>query len=206
MALFNKLFGWAKQRQRERPSARQEARQRAGKSIEERLAARKAIERQVRERAHGASADWKEREQQRIAERIAQDRAAGRVPTGIFESDEDVSPFQTVGSTGSSIVDPSQTGDPVNKETADEFLDGSLTLFVDSSNVEFFQYFPADQIIHVGFIAKGGSPASVYGYSPITRDEAMLFVIASSKGSACWDYLRVRGSATLHRKNYWRIS
>ena len=44
-----------------------------------------------------------------------------------------------------------------------------------------------------------------YLYSNISREEALSFATAQSKGSWVWDFLRIRRTKHGHRKPYVRI-
>jgi len=88
---------------------------------------------------------------------------------------------------------------------ATEFVYDGQPLFVHSSNVSMFQYFPEDRKLMVEFLGKGGRPPSAYMYSNVTEEEAIEAVQSHSKGGFCWDVLRVRGSKTEHKKPYQRI-
>jgi len=206
MAFLSNLLNWGRSRQRERPSARQQSQ---GYTGEARKRAQAKIEQQVQERGREAAADWDRRERQRkqqeIQERIARDRAAGNIPTGILEDSEDVDPWHTIGSTGASILDPSEIGDPLDNEDLRLFLNGKFTIMADSSNVESIAYDPERMVLTVGYKAKGRWPASQYEYEPVSKDKAMLAFTASSKGSFCWDQLRIRGTKYGHQVGYRRI-
>lgn len=86
---------------------------------------------------------------------------------------------------------------PANE--VEDFLYNETPLFVTSSNVNMFQYFPETQQMMVEF--KDGR----YLYDNVTMQEAVKAATAQSKGSFIWDYFRVRGSATAHRKPYRKI-
>ena len=82
----------------------------------------------------------------------------------------------------------------------EEFMSGGYPLFVMSSNVAFFQYYPETEQLQVEYLSGGA-----YLYEGVTPDEAMRMATAQSKGAAVWDILRVRGSRTAHRKAYSRL-
>ena len=72
---------------------------------------------------------------------------------------------------------------------------------VNSSNVEYAQYFWDKEEMVVGF--KGGSS---YKYYDVSHAEAEEFTKAQSKGSWVWSALRVRGSKTAHKKKFVRLT
>jgi hypothetical protein len=66
-------------------------------------------------------------------------------------------------------------------------------------------YRPAAGEIFVTFFDNSGGapvPGPTYKYWPISEAEARTTFRYSSKGIYVWDQMRVRGSATLHKKNY----
>lgn len=81
------------------------------------------------------------------------------------------------------------------------FLNNEHVLMVHSTNVHSIQYFPKTNELMVEY--DGGQ--SAYLYKDVSPLEALQFVQAQSKGGAVWDVLRVRGSATAHRKPYTKI-
>jgi hypothetical protein len=87
----------------------------------------------------------------------------------------------------------------ISEGEVEDFLYNETPLFVTSSNVNLAQYFAETQQMLVEF--KDGA----YMYDNISIQEAVSFATAQSKGSWVWDRLRVRGSATAHRKSYRRI-
>lgn len=89
----------------------------------------------------------------------------------------------------------------VTGEEAAEFLRGETVLFVHSSNVESLAYKPGEQKLLVSYLSGG-----TYEYSNISTQEAQQFLTSGSKGRAVWDFLRVRGSRTAHRKPYRKLS
>jgi hypothetical protein len=119
---------------------------------------------------------------------------------GKFIDAEDVSPWETIGSTGVSTINPEEVGDALNRDDLEAFVDGSMVIYTDSSNVSYFRYMPDVYILEVGF--KNGA---VYRYGNIDVRDAANFVTATSKGGAVWDYLRVRGTLLQHKKPYWRV-
>jgi hypothetical protein len=110
---------------------------------------------------------------------------------------------------------------PMTEEEAAAFLYHGAVVFVHSSNVVFASYNIALGQMTVGFgrsvrrrsvrggkVVKGpgASVQSTYLYDNVTEDEAISFTKAGSKGGWVWDNLRVRGSKTLHKKPYRRVS
>lgn len=87
----------------------------------------------------------------------------------------------------------------LGKETAEGFLDGE-PLFVHSSNVAMMQWFKDTNQLMVEYHGGG-----TYLYDNVSETEAIAFLQAWSKGGAVWDYLRVRGSRTAHKKPYSRL-
>lgn len=97
------------------------------------------------------------------------------------------------------------TGGPaLDEEEVTDFLLGEL-LFVSSSNVAAAQYHPATGQLMVEFLAKARTPASAYLYDNVSEAEAENLARAGSKGGWIWDHLRVRGSATAHRKPFRQL-
>ncbi len=88
----------------------------------------------------------------------------------------------------------------VGAAEVDEFLYGGQPLFVHSTNVAAAIYHHDDEKMTVEYLN-----GSAYLYSHISEGEALDFARAQSKGGWCWDYLRVRGSATKHRKPYVKL-
>lgn len=93
----------------------------------------------------------------------------------------------------------------IGEDEATQFLAGDIPVYVMSSNVAMVQYHPKDEKLMVEYLAKGRHPASGYLYSNVSEAEAISFITAHSKGGWCWDHLRVRGSATAHKKPYVKI-
>lgn len=60
-----------------------------------------------------------------------------------------------------------------------------------------------EEMLFITFVHGG---RSMYGYYPISEIEARGYYLAPSKGKWIWSVLRVRGSATLHQKAYWKMS
>lgn len=85
-------------------------------------------------------------------------------------------------------------------EQVDNFVYNQEPLLTHSSNVAMMQYFIDTNKLMVEF-----NNGSAYLYSNISETEAFEFAQASSKGSAIWDRLRVRGSARGHKKPYTRL-
>lgn len=88
----------------------------------------------------------------------------------------------------------------IGEEEGGDFLSGGNMIFVNSSNVAGVQYFPEVEKMMVEFIGGGA-----YLYSNISLAEARSFLQAQSKGGWVWDYLRVRGSRTAHKKPWVKI-
>ena len=89
---------------------------------------------------------------------------------------------------------------PLTGNDIEGFLYEGKPLFVYSSNVASATYYPTDSKMAVGFLGGG-----MYLYSNVTMEEAYQFTQAQSKGRWVWDYLRVRGSRTAHRKPFTKI-
>ena len=87
----------------------------------------------------------------------------------------------------------------ISEGEVEDFLYNETPLFVTSSNVNMFQYFPETQQMMVEF--KDGK----YMYDNVTMQEAVKAATSQSKGSFIWDYFRVRGSKTAHKKPYRKI-
>lgn len=64
-------------------------------------------------------------------------------------------------------------------------------------------YDDEEEMLFITFIGPG--VRATYGYFPISELEARSYFFASSKGKWVWSNLRVRGSATLHQKSYWKM-
>jgi hypothetical protein len=71
---------------------------------------------------------------------------------------------------------------------------------VASSNISEAAYEPDKLVMTLRY--KGGA---TYEYWLVSPSEWQSFLLAPSKGSWSWDFLRVRGSKTLHQKNYRRV-
>ncbi len=88
----------------------------------------------------------------------------------------------------------------------DRFLRGEVK-YVQSSNVEFFQYlyFSGEgtllQQLVVGFL-----DGSSYIYEGVSLSEALLFFRTSSPGGQVWTTLRVRGTVFGYSKPYRKLS
>lgn len=76
---------------------------------------------------------------------------------------------------------------------------------VHSSNVQALQYNNDKKELLVKFKPKGRNPGGLYKYENVTTEEAVQFAQAQSKGGACWDMLRVRGTKYGHKKPYSRV-
>jgi hypothetical protein len=85
-------------------------------------------------------------------------------------------------------------------EYLSDFLSGEFTPVAGSSNVSAMQFFPAENKLMVEY---GGTDA--YLYSNVSPREAARLISAASVGGACWDILRVRGSATATRKPFVKL-
>lgn len=88
----------------------------------------------------------------------------------------------------------------LTQQQVEQFVYEQELLTVNSSNVANAQYFLDSRQMAVEFL-NGGA----YLYNNVTEDEAIAFASAQSKGVWVWDYLRVRGSKTAHRKPFIRI-
>jgi len=86
------------------------------------------------------------------------------------------------------------------EDEVEGFLTNEQLIFVNSTNVVAFQYFPNANQMMVEY-RNGGA----YLYSQVTYDEAQQLINAQSKGGKIWDLFRVRGSRTAHKKPYTRI-
>lgn len=70
-------------------------------------------------------------------------------------------------------------------------------------------YEPMETAFYVHFFDNSlGSeePGPVYRYLQVPEQEARMVYRAFSKGIAVWDYFRVRGSRTAHKRGYERVS
>lgn len=85
--------------------------------------------------------------------------------------------------------------------TVEDFVYDQQPLFVHSTNVEMAQYFLDTQQMLVKYLQDG-----TYIYDSVTEDEAIQFAKAQSKGGWVWNYLRVRGSKTQHKKPYRKVN
>ena len=92
----------------------------------------------------------------------------------------------------------------VTNSEVQEFIYKEKIFPVNSSNVVAAQYFYTTEKMIVEF--DGGGVTGVYEYSNVTEEEALSFARAFSKGAFCWDYFRVRGSKTAHRKPYRKLA
>lgn len=90
-------------------------------------------------------------------------------------------------------------GGYLSEEYTADFLEGQV-MFVHSSNVVSAQYFADMQQMVVAF------GDGTYMYYGVSEYEAETFATATSKGRWVWDVLRVRGSATAHKKPYKRVN
>lgn len=71
-----------------------------------------------------------------------------------------------------------------------------------STNVRAVKYDIDSQKMFIEFKGKGGP----YEYDGISKEKAMTFLQAGSKGGWVWDNLRVRGSKTKHQVPYRKVS
>ena len=83
----------------------------------------------------------------------------------------------------------------------DQFVNHGVPLDVHSSNVASFTYYIEENKLLVTFLSGGR-----YLYENVLPNEALAIAQAPSKGAACWDYLRVRGSSHGHRKPFSRLN
>jgi hypothetical protein len=97
-----------------------------------------------------------------------------------------------------------------------DFLIGAKLLTPHSSNVQSFLYDASQAILWVTY--KPHHPKTArrrkkppahnyqgsYYYLNVSPDEATSAVLSASRGKWVWSYLRVRGSATAHRKRFGR--
>ncbi len=93
----------------------------------------------------------------------------------------------------------------VTEEDYNRFLYYQMPMFVHSSNVESATYYPDEKRLRIQYHG-GGRRISTYDYDNVDLAEAEAFLRAPSKGSWCWNYLRVRGSKTAHKKPYRRVN
>jgi hypothetical protein len=75
------------------------------------------------------------------------------------------------------------------------FLRRGERMSVSSSNVRAASYDARSQTLTVEYL-----DGRAYRYGDVSEDEALSFATTPSKGTYVWDYLRVRGSKTAHRK------
>jgi hypothetical protein len=204
MGIYSSLSGWLQNQKRSR-QARSQHREKAGLGQKPEPGSR--LER----------AALKARQQGRVG----QERMPTAEPTPISlpdylgsepQQDFPVSTFPgdffatgEVGTTGRSIIDPSEIGDLLDPGDVSAFIEGEMAIMVDSSNVYSIKYLPKEQQLEVVFKDNNGVPSSGYRIFSISREEASSFAVAGSKGSWYWDFVRVRGSATAHQKPYVRI-
>lgn len=97
-----------------------------------------------------------------------------------------------------------QEHEKISEDETEDFLAGGNLVFVHSSNVVAFQWFPEDGKMMVEY-GGHGKRSSAYLYSNVTQQEAQELITAQSKGSAIWDLFRVRGSRTAHKKPYSKL-
>lgn len=90
-------------------------------------------------------------------------------------------------------------GGYLSEEQTAAFMEGEV-MHVHSSNVVSAQYDSGTQQMTVTF------NDGTYLYYGVSDHEAEVFATATSKGRYIWDYFRVRGSATQHKKPYKKIS
>ena len=93
----------------------------------------------------------------------------------------------------------------VPADEVDAFLHGGYPLFVHSTNVAMAQYFPETNQLMVEYLGKKNKGGGAYLYDSVSPAEAESFARAQSKGSWIWSHLRVRGSATAHRKPFRKL-
>lgn len=96
---------------------------------------------------------------------------------------------------------------PRRKILLEEFLDKGRVLFARSSSPDRryeISFDDEEEQLFVTFINRGYSRAS-YVYMPVNEGMARMCYLWASKGKWCWTYLRVRGSKTLHRVNYYKL-
>lgn len=89
----------------------------------------------------------------------------------------------------------------------DRFLRGEILQTPESSNVSWMQYFyfyPNGMVQHQLYI--GFHDGSIYEYSGVNMEEALIAYRAGSKGTFVWDYLRVRGTVFGYKKPYRLVS
>ncbi len=68
-------------------------------------------------------------------------------------------------------------------------------IYVTSTNVAAAQYDRADQTLMIWY-----NSGAVWQYGEVSEAEAISFMTAPSKGSWCWDHLKIRGSRDQHQK------
>lgn len=90
---------------------------------------------------------------------------------------------------------------PIPWQEVDDFLNDQRVVYVHSTNVRAGQYLPDEGKMILEFLDR-----SFYEYDNISRQEAILFLTAASKGSWVWDTLRIRGTKYGHRKPYRKVS
>lgn len=93
-----------------------------------------------------------------------------------------------------------------NEDDVSLFLQGEMVLFVESSNVEYAKYYPNDETLEVGFLAKPpDNKPSAYLVLDVSVQEALTFANAESKGRWYWSNVRIRGTKDGHKKTYVRL-
>ena len=85
-----------------------------------------------------------------------------------------------------------------------DFIYNGKPVYVHSSNVVACQYFLEAKQMAVVYGKAGDS--STYLYDNVSKEEAILFMKAPSKGIFVWTFLRVRGSKTAHHKPYRKFA
>lgn len=112
----------------------------------------------------------------------------------------------TLDMTGGDIQPDDRLQDLTLDEVESRFLSGQRR-YVISSNVEYFQFFYADENGHVlNLLYVGFKDGSLYQYAEVTPEEALVIYRAASPGGAVWDHLRVRGSVFGFQKPYQLVT
>jgi len=92
----------------------------------------------------------------------------------------------------------------------DRFIYDAEPLFTNNSeHVEWMQYINTEEILYIAYHTNG----SIYKYSPISEQEARLYYSLLGSGdtptlgtTVVWQYLRRRGTAFGHQKDYNLVS
>lgn len=96
---------------------------------------------------------------------------------------------------------------PRRKILLEEFLDKGRVLNALSSSPDRryqISYDYEEEHLFITFINRGYGKSS-YVYMPVSEGMARMCYLWASKGKWIWTYLRVRGSKTAHRVNYYKL-